>query len=202
MTVLQTLREFHAQDIATVRMDALARLSGLTQYAVDREVIALKKQGLLLVDSGYATLAAPPSTAHDDDEYTKQCSVCRKTKAKREFQEQITNKDGLSGRCRACINERRAENRKGRPKADRPRRICKTCHQRLDLQRNFSQVSDNPFRFSTSCIACEAKEGAERHCTYCGGEFTTRVGHDACGSCRLELSMLNAKREAACGVSP
>ena len=202
MTVLQTLREFHSQDIATVRMDALARLSGLTQYAVDREVIALKKQGLLLVDRGYATLAAPPSTAHDDDEYTKQCSVCRKTKAKREFHEQITNRDGLAGRCKACANERRAEMRRGRPEKSRPRRFCKCCGNRRDLERCFAIVGENPFRRSMTCMDCEAKTAAERHCTYCGGEFVTRTASQVCGTCRLELSMIAARRGEACGVSP
>lgn len=202
MTVLQTLREFHAQDILSVRMDSLQRLTGLTQSAVDAEVVSLKKQGLLLVDRGYAVLAAPPSDAHDDNEYTKQCTVCRKTKPAREYHEQITNKDGLAGRCKACANARRNEMRKGRPPADRPRRVCKCCGNRRDLERNFAVIGENPFRRSMTCHDCERKTAAERHCQYCAAEFDSRDGEKSCGQCRLELSMLKARREAVCGVSP
>lgn len=202
MTVLDTLREFHAHDILSVRLDSLPRLTGLTQHKVDCEIIGLKRRGLLLVDRGYAVLAAPPSTARDDDEYTKQCTVCRKTKAAREFHEQVTNKDGLAGRCKACANARRNEMRKGRPTKDRARRICKCCGNRRDLERCFAVIGDNPFRRSMTCMDCERQTAAERHCQYCAAEFDSREGEKTCGTCRLELSMIHARREALCGVSP
>ena len=101
MTVLDTLREFHAHDILSVRLDSLPRLTGLTELAVAAQVRDLRKAGRLFVDRGYVQLVV--SAAPGPDELgMKPCSKCQQEKPLDDFPKDIRNRDGRQSHCRQC----------------------------------------------------------------------------------------------------
>ena len=101
MNVLQTLREFHAQDIEAVRITALPSLTGLTELAVAAQVRDLRKAGRVFVDDGYAWLVVgePPEA---DEFALKLCSSCGEEKPLDQFPKDIRNRDGRQSNCRQC----------------------------------------------------------------------------------------------------
>lgn len=101
MTVLQTLREFHAQGINAVKVAALPALTGLTELAVAAQVRDLRKAGRVFVDDGYAWLVVGEADPVDDCN-AKHCTRCKVEKPLDDFPKDIRNRDGRQSHCRQC----------------------------------------------------------------------------------------------------
>lgn len=88
----------------------------------------------------------------------KICKKCKTIKKKSEFYNEKRNKDGLTGKCKACLKVRAKEvaeeNRKKR-KIKKSSKVCSTCKEELPASR-FNRNKSNADWLASRCRECDS----------------------------------------------